>query len=618
MSYSFATSTAVNSYEAGQPAVTTPFNDEQKETFRSALASWAAVANLTFVEVPDTGPGTGGIIRATFADLDPGTSGEAYLPTSHFTGGDARFSEEFRLDGYFTISPTNRLGGKLTFIHEMGHALGFDHPDGDPDDPAYDQYDTVMSYRSGDHNMVYLTDGTSYKVRAETPMILDIQEMQILYGTNMNYHAGNDTYTFDQNTAFIKTIWDAGGTDTIDASNFARGNTVDLRPGNLSSIRVDIINIETDEWYTSDPDFYDGTNNLGIAFGAIIENAIGGNGDDILIGNDVANILTGNAGNDQLEGGLGNDTLNGGAGIDMASFRTATAGIVLALAGDGVYNTTLGSDTFISIEGLTGSAFNDTLSGNAADNFLEGGGGNDTLNGGGGNDTAIYRSATEGVTVDLAILIAQNTTGAGTDTLNNIENLIGSGYIDKLYGNAFANILYGEAGSDELDGRDGNDTLYGGLGNDAITGGLGNDQLFGDAGNDTLNGGDGDDTLDGGLGDDTLTGGAGRDRFVLSNPSSSGSGGLGAERLADFTSDFDAILEAGEDILDLSDFFSDAGITVTTANVGDFLWMNGSRMMIDRDGGGDGYYELLRLTGTSNIFDDQHLASLITAGQIIV
>ena len=213
----------------------------------------------------------------------------------------------------------------------------------------------------------------------------------------------------------------------------------------------------------------------------------------------------------------------------------------------------------VGIENLTGSAFNDTLTGDADANILNGGAGNDTLDGGAGNDTldggdgtdtaAYGRPRQAAVTVSLAVSTApaQNTGGAGSDTLVEIENLTGSAFNDTLTGDGNANILSGGAGDDTLNGGAGNDTLDGGAGTDTAsytasadvggdrqawrsataqnTGGAGtdtliavsrtsrarlNDTLTGDgnansaerrrAGNDTLNGGAGDDTLDGGAG----------------------------------------------------------------------------------------------------------------------
>ena len=70
-----------------------------------------------------------------------------------------------------------------------------------------------------------------------------------------------------------------------------------------------------------------------------------------------------------------------------------------------------------------------------------------------GSDTASYADAAAAVTVSLALQgTAQNTVGAGTDTLFNFENLTGSAFNDTLTGNANANVLYGLAGNDGLSG----------------------------------------------------------------------------------------------------------------------------------------------------------------------
>ena len=65
-----------------------------------------------------------------------------------------------------------------------------------------------------------------------------------------------------------------------------------------------------------------------------------------------------------------------------------------------------------------------------------------------GSDPATYADATAGVTVSLEITTAQNTVGAGTDTVTNIENLTGSNLNDALTGNTAANFLNGGAGND--------------------------------------------------------------------------------------------------------------------------------------------------------------------------
>src|SRR5205085_2040915 len=116
-------------------------------------------------------------------------------------------------------------------------------------------------------------------------------------------------------------------------------------------------------------------------------------------------------------------------------------------------------DTFISIENLVGSAFDDTLEGDANNN---------ALNGGSGIDTASYEHATAGVTVSLAITAAQNTIGSGIDTLTGIENLTGSLFDDVLTGSSSNNVLNGLDGNDVLNGGNGADTLVGGSGADSF------------------------------------------------------------------------------------------------------------------------------------------------------
>ena len=90
--------------------------------------------------------------------------------------------------------------------------------------------------------------------------------------------------------------------------------------------------------------------------------------------------------------------------------------------------------------------------------------GNDVINGGAaGSDTASYADAAAAVTVILAHYgSAQNTIGAGCDTLANFENLTHSARNDILTGDAKVNVVSGLAG---------NDMLNGGLGDDAMDAG---------------------------------------------------------------------------------------------------------------------------------------------------
>jgi Ca2+-binding RTX toxin-like protein len=131
---------------------------------------------------------------------------------------------------------------------------------------------------------------------------------------------------------------------------------------------------------------------------------------------------------------------------------------------------------------IVGTPGNDVLCGYDGDDVLKGMGGNDLLIGGPGVDAASFADATTAVTANLTTGTA---TGQGTDTLQDIENLIGSPHNDKLDGNAGTNTLNGGLGIDGLWGQAGNDTLLGADGNDTLGGGQGDDKANGGAGSDT-------------------------------------------------------------------------------------------------------------------------------------
>jgi FG-GAP repeat protein/hemolysin type calcium-binding protein len=309
--------------------------------------------------------------------------------------------------------------------------------------------------------------------------------------------------------------------------------------------------------------------------GSSIDQAIYGSAfDDALSGLGGDDLLDGGDGDDTLNGGDGHDTLAGGLGRDVASYAGATAGVTINL-GDAAAQDTGGSgiDLLSDIEDLIGSASRDNLSGDGANNLLRGGDGADTLSGGDGADTlaggegddllagndgvdtADYSAATAAIAVNLGYN-PQDTGGAGTDTLLDIDNLIGSAHDDALTGDDGANQLEGGDGADSLAGGDGDDTLAGGDGLDtadystASTGvtvslaataaqntgaGLdlltGIEALVGSASDDVLgaaiaggrlDGEGGDDLLTGSYGADTLDGGAAKDRVR---------GGSGADEL---------------------------------------------------------------------------------------
>ncbi len=219
-----------------------------------------------------------------------------------------------------------------------------------------------------------------------------------------------------------------------------------------------------------------------------------GNSDDNLIVGGSGNgsdYLIGGAGNDTLygAGGLG-DTLQGGTGDDLYLVEKPTDTIV-EFANEGHDRVETNQTYYVTpanVEDLyymgplanftgIGNDLDNTIHGGGGDDTLRGLGGNNTLSGGTGSDTADYSTAGNGIFVNLAAGTASNNGFGGSDTLDTIENVLGS---------SSADVIIGDGGNNRLDG------------------GLGADYLIGGAGADTLAGGSGAaNTLQGGTGDDT-------------------------------------------------------------------------------------------------------------------
>lgn len=332
----------------------------QQAAATGALQAWANVANINPVLVADTSNSVGDIrlafTSATQSSSDGGQAwGWAYFPTANTpSGGDVWISTS-------TTSTDWSVGSYnyMSLVHELGHALGLKHPfeDGDVDLAHANRQYSIMAYDDAP-NSVWVEFGhtsagytwKSYNIVPDSPMVNDIAAIQYLYGANTSYNTGNNTYTFDPATPFLHTIWDAGGNDTISIANFTVGSVIDLQAGHYSSLRMAAEQSPSGIiWNTAPPTAtYDGTNDLGIAYGVTIENAIGGSGNDTLIGNAVANHLQGNG---------GANIIDGGDGIDTAVYTGDFSSYALAATSTG-YLVTLQSnpsqtDTLTNIERLS-------------------------------------------------------------------------------------------------------------------------------------------------------------------------------------------------------------------------------------------------------------------------
>ena len=164
------------------------------------------------------------------------------------------------------------------------------------------------------------------------------------------------------------------------------------------------------------------------------------------------------------------NTFKGGAGMDIVDYRRAGAGVNVVL-GDGVESST--RDVFESIEGLTGSAFDDTLNGSTGNDYLDGGQGDDILNGRPGHDIVDYLLATSAIAIDLRNEVQEPPSRVDTarTRFTSIEGVRGTIRADSIWGNDAGNTLIGLIGADKLHGLDGADTLDGGEDNDTLEGG---------------------------------------------------------------------------------------------------------------------------------------------------
>ena len=231
------------------------------------------------------------------------------------------------------------------------------------------------------------------------------------------------------------------------------------------------------------------TGNLVIARDTVIENFVAGSSNDAVTGNDVANRLEGRAGNDRLTGSAGADVMDGGAGRDLLWHEGSDAGVRVS------FSTGLGSgghaagDTFENVEGVISSGHADTLWGGDGNDWLTGKGGDDVLGGGVGNDNLVggagadamdggagydrlWCSGSEAaVAVDLSAGTASGGDAEG-DTVEYVEEIVGSGHADTLWGGDGNDWLVGQGGDDVLDG------LVAGAGADRMDGGVGHDWLW--------------------------------------------------------------------------------------------------------------------------------------------
>ncbi|TNC52350.1 hypothetical protein FHG66_02070 [Rubellimicrobium rubrum] len=309
---------------------------------RAAMASFEAVCNIDFRAVSSQADAD--IIWATVSNLDAdGAGGIGYFPGDYYNRAVGDEQSLILMNGE-AQSPSDdpaylaRGGAEwLVFIHELGHVVGLVHPHDGGDGttvfpgviPEVSETPGAFAMNQGIYTMMSYNDGWHTGPSGPSPdwawgyqagpMALDIAALQRMYGRNMSYHAGADTYELpeaNRGGTYYLCLWDAGGTDRILGAE-ARANTIDLRAATLG------FEEGGGGWVSHAKGIHGG---FTIANGVVIENATGGSRADLIRGNGAANrldglggmdTLLGGSGADDLRGGSGNDTLSGGTGDDM-------------------------------------------------------------------------------------------------------------------------------------------------------------------------------------------------------------------------------------------------------------------------------------------------------------
>ncbi|WP_298966232.1 M10 family metallopeptidase [uncultured Methylobacterium sp.] len=554
-------------------------SEAEKALTIQAVAEWNAVATLNAVI---DGSGAAADITLASADFRDGLFG--FVPGIGGTLGQPSPYGDLWINGSFSEQASAAYGntGWQTFLHEFGHALGLEHPDDDPNNTTHeagnDQRYTVMSYVPHPSLAALPEADRSWPV---TPMQYDIAAVQRLYGANLTTRA-DDTRYFAPGSAYalqdggllengrtaILTIWDAGGTDTLDASDQTGAVRLDLNPGAFSTIGPFTDTIAMSLAHVEN----------GVVVN-LIENATGGTGNDALTGNLADNVLLGRDGDDSVSGGEGNDfgsggwgkdTVRGGAGNDLL-FGDDDDDIVDGGSGDDhVYGGT-GDDKVLGSLGddrIFGEAGKDTVSGGEGNDLADGGEGDDAVTGGTGNDTLFGSGGADEVGGEAGndFLGA----GWGDDTATGGEG------DDEVHGEDGNDALKGDAGRDGVYGEAGNDTVMGGTGDDYLTGDAGDDQVLGEDGDDRLSGGEDRDDLSGGAGADVMDGGAGTDLLFGNSGDDVLTGGTGADVFA---------FGAGDGLDRILDFVTGGSETdVIAFNGGAFADFAGVRAASRQDG----------------------------------
>ena len=294
VTYSFALTPA---YLSGDDAPGfTPFTAAQKESVRSFLSLANSILNISFTEVTeDTSPTTPyGQIR--MANVTTDSAGYALMPGSDGPDSGDVFISTSTIDSAYAPGSFDYD----TLIHEVAHAIGLKHPGNYNSGGAPSTEPGNYLANSEDSKLISVVSYVEHPQGLQRIDfgLYDLLALDYLYGLRP-YKTDNTSYTYNDSVGMqLQTIYDTGGTDTIDLGQVSTTTIINLNAGTSSSAGK----------ISSDPSSELAQNNIQIAFGTEIERVIGSPQADQITGNGGANTITGGGGNDQINGGGGIDT----------------------------------------------------------------------------------------------------------------------------------------------------------------------------------------------------------------------------------------------------------------------------------------------------------------------